>query len=92
MKALFRKVFSPILRPFESGEDEYVYKQSHRTILIVVGFLFSVLSVGGLVAAITLGQYAGLIPVIVFFALALTCFVIGTLGSDRAVSKISGNR
>ncbi len=44
MKEFLRKVFSPILDTFESGDDDYAYRPSHRTILIVVGVLFLVLS------------------------------------------------
>lgn len=41
MKLLFRKLFSPILNLFESGQEEYLYKKSHRVILIIMGLLFS---------------------------------------------------
>jgi len=41
LKLLFRKLFSPILNLFESGQAEYVYKKSHRVILIVMGLLFN---------------------------------------------------
>lgn len=92
MKELLRKVFRPILSPFESGDGEFAYKKSHRTILIVVGCLFAVLAVGGIAAALVVGQYAGLLAVMVFFAVAVTCIVVGALGSDRAVSKIWGSK
>nr|WP_237457527.1 hypothetical protein [Pseudomaricurvus sp. HS19] len=80
------------MRPFEAGEGAFSYKKSHRTILVAVGCLFLVLSVGGLVAAIMAGQLSGALPVVVFFVVALVCVVVGGLGSDRAVAKIWGNR
>jgi len=41
LKYFLRKLFSPILNLFESGQSEYVYKKSHRVILIVMGLLFN---------------------------------------------------
>lgn len=91
MKTLLRSLFSPILNQFESGEQTFSYKPSHRLILKTVGILFSCiisfilyLSVGGE----TLGY---LIPVTVFGAVSLVCLVVGFLGTDRAVAKIWGN-
>ncbi len=92
MKELLRKLFAPILRPFEAGEGEFAYRKSHRTILVAVGCLFLVLSAGGSIAALTAGQLSGLLPVLVFFVVALVCVVVGSLGSDRAVAKIWGNK
>ncbi|MBU2916374.1 hypothetical protein KO505_00190 [Psychrosphaera sp. F3M07] len=92
MKAVMRKVFAPILNHFESGEEEISYKKSHRTILLVVGVLFLVLSSLSAFAAVYAMQGAAAIPIIVFFAIGLVCFVIGFLGTDRAVAKIWGNK
>ena len=44
MKDIFRKLFWPILCFFEKGGSVEGYRQSHRKILLVVGFLFLVLS------------------------------------------------
>ena len=92
MKNSLRKLFTPILRIFESGEGEYIYKKSHRKILLVVGALFLTLSVVSAISAITSAQISGLIPFLVFFVVGLLCEVIGLLGSDRAVAKIWGSK
>lgn len=91
MKVFFTRVFGFILKPFEKGDAPYVYKASSRTILLVVGVLFTFLSVGSLLASLGKGEYAALLPVIVFFCVGLVCLVIGALGSDRAVANLWGN-
>lgn len=88
MKPYFRKVFSPLLNIFEGGEDPYLYKSSHRTILVVMGVLFLLLSLGLAWLGFHFAQSGALIPFLVFFCVALTSIVVGTLGTDRAVSKI----
>lgn len=92
MKSLLRKLFSPILNYFESGEEEYSYKDSHRAILVVVGTLFVLLSFISLVASLAAGPIGALIPFVVFFGGGIICLVVGGLGNDRAVSKIWGNK
>ena len=88
MKEFLRKVFSPILNPFESGDDNYAYRPSHRKILIVVGALFLVLSTGAAAGTVVAELYGGLIPVAVFLAVGLVCEVVGLLGSDKAVARM----
>jgi len=88
MKKVLRKLFRPILRIFESSEDEFIYKKSNRTILIVVGVLFLALSAFSAVSAISSSQLGGFIPFVVFFLVGLVCEVVGLLGNDRAVAKI----
>ena len=92
MKSLFTKIFSPILNLFETDQPAANYKPSHRVILNIVGALFLLLSSISLFAAISSGVLGGLIPGVVFFAVALVALVVGTLGSDNAVAKIWGNR
>ncbi len=93
MKALLRTLFAPMLTIFESGEDEYAYKPSHRLILIVVGSLFSFLD-GAVIAMMIVDSsdpgYA--IPAIVFGGAGLVSLIVGTLGNERAVAKIWGSR
>lgn len=92
MKAMMRKIFSPILGYFESGEDEYSYKKSHRTILVVVGCLFLVLCGISAAAAVVTSQLGAIVPLLVFFSAGLVCLVVGAFGADRAVAKIWGNK
>jgi hypothetical protein len=92
MKDLLRTAFSPILSTFESGDEEFNYRKSHRTILIVMGVLF-----GGLASIVFVmasgGESMGfLIPVVVFGLVSLVTLVVGLLGNERAVSKIWGNK
>ena len=92
MKAQLKKVFSPILNIFESGDDEYRYKGSYRTVLIAVGVLFLLLSLVSLFAAFYAAQPGAWVPFSVFFALGCVCEIVAFLGSDRAVAKIWGNK
>ena len=86
-----KQLFQPILNFFEKGEEEYHYKKSHRTILIVVGTLFSILALILLGVMIASGLLGALLPLIIFSAAGLVCLVVGTLGSERAVAKLWGN-
>ncbi|MFT7414437.1 MAG: hypothetical protein ACI9FO_001096 [Methylophagaceae bacterium] len=92
MKPALRKLFSPILNYFESGESEYVYKPSHRKILFFMAGLFFVLSIISLIAAIAASQLAGFIPILVFFLGGVVCMIVGLLGSNYAVAKIWGSK
>lgn len=88
MKSFLRALCSPILSYFESGEEAFSYKSSHRKILITVGALFLVLSLGSLYTTIITAIAGGLIPTVVFFIIAMVCEIVGLLGNDRAVAKI----
>lgn len=90
-KQQLRSLFSPILDFFEAGSEDYAYKSSHRTILIVMGFIFSALA--GLVFSFIPWDKPGyLLPVVVFGLVGLLCLLIGLLGNDKAVAKIWGSR
>ena len=88
MKEKMKEIFSPILNHFESGETEYTYQESHRTILKILGFLFLILSAGALFACIIASKLSGILPVIVFLCLGIVCEIVAFLGSDRAVANI----
>jgi hypothetical protein len=88
MKSAFRKLFSPILNHFESGNDEYKYVKSHRTILAAVGVLFIVLASVSAFAAITTAQYGAFLPVVIFFTAASVCLIVSLCGNERAVATI----
>jgi len=91
VKKKLRTLFSPILSIFESGSDPFVYKSSHRTILIFMGCLFSGLAT--LVFFFAQGEDAGyLLPVLIFGGGGIMCLLIGLIGSNRAVAKIWGSR
>lgn len=92
MKTRLRKLLAPVLTPLESGEGEYRYKSSHRKILLAVGTLFMVLSVVSAVAAYYAQQAGAWLPFLVFFGVGSVCVIVGSLGSDRAVAKLWGNR
>jgi hypothetical protein len=83
MKDSLRKLFAPILNIFEGGEEPYNYRPSHRKILIAVGSLYFGSIAGGA------GAY---IPTVVFLLVSTFCFVVGGLGSDRAVARIWGSK
>ncbi len=92
MKNTLRHVFAPLLTPLERGDEPFAYKKSHRTILVVVGGLFLLLTVLLAVLGIVFGLVAVLIPGVVFFVVSVTAMVVGAVGTDRAVSKIWGNK
>jgi hypothetical protein len=92
MKELLRKAFSPILKNFESGTKEYIYKKSHRVILIVMSAIFAILSTAVAVMAAEADSAGYYIPVIIFGLVSLVTLVVGALGNERAVSSIWGNK
>ena len=92
MKAVLRSFFSPILKPLEAGDSPFSYRKSNRTILIVVGCLFLFLSVSALTAGFVLSQMVAALPSFIFLAVGLFCFIVGALGTDRAVSRVWGGR
>jgi len=106
LKSLLRKLFSPLLNLFESGQSDYAYKKSHRVILIIVGLLFSGLASLVFVLSHKVTQevlpdvaqisaqadsIGYLIPVLFFGGAGILCLLIGLLGNDRAVAKIWGS-
>jgi hypothetical protein len=92
MKNSLTKVFWPILKIFETDEHPANYKKSHRVALNAVGALFMFLSLVSVAAASSVGGVGSLIPVIIFFCAGLVAGVVGTLGSNGAVSKIWGTK
>ncbi|MFT5321941.1 MAG: hypothetical protein ACI934_002103 [Pseudohongiellaceae bacterium] len=91
IKAIFIKIFGFVLDRFETGEGAYAYKKSSRVILLVVGLLFLGLSGGSLFFSMAKGDASAFLPIIVFFAVAGVCLIVGLLGSDRAVATLWGN-
>ncbi len=88
MKAILRKLCSPVLGMFESGEGEFEYKPSYRTILIVLGLLCLVIASASLVMTLMTSEPAGVIPILLFLLTGLVCEIVGLLGTDRAVARI----
>ena len=91
MKSLLRRIFKPLLTPLERGDDDYVYKPSHRVILIVISFLFLFLASLSLFLA-PAGQWDYMIPVVVFGGAGLFCILVGSIGKDVAVARLWGSR
>ena len=92
MGKILTKVFWPILKFFETEEEPANYKKSHRVALNILGCLFLTLSLGLAWAASSVGGLGSLIPVVVFFCVGLVAVVVGSLGSNGAVSKIWGTQ
>lgn len=91
MKKQLRILFSPILNIFESGSEAFIYKSSHRIVLVIMGCLFSGLAT--LVFLFARGQDpVYLLPVLIFYGMGLMSLLIGFIGTDRAVAKIWGSR
>ena len=92
MKTQLRKTFWFILGNFEKGDEPYKYKPLSRKILLILGFLFIVLSIIIVYFLFEKQSYGYLLPAIVFFTVGFISVTVGLLGSDRAVAKIWGNR
>ena len=92
MKQQLRRLFSPILTPLESGQVGPNYKPSHRTVLNVVGALFLVLASVSAAGLVYTGNLGALVPVLVVLGVGSVAVIVGTLGSDAAVSKMWGHR
>jgi hypothetical protein len=88
MKAVLRKICSPVLNIFESGNEEFIYRPSHRKILIAVGVLFFILAGAAISISVSVEQYAGLMPGSVFLIAGLVCEIVAFLGTDKAVAKM----
>lgn len=92
MKDIALKLFSPLLKRFNTDETPAGYRPSHRKILLAVGSLFMLLSVMSVCFAALAGSPGALIPILFFFAVSTVCVVIGWLGNDGAVAKIWGTK
>jgi len=95
MKSSLISLFSFLLTPLESGSAPYSYKKMNRMILIVIGVLFLLLTLGicFVFTRFSNGDAAYLIPALIFGSASLLCFIVGFLGNERAVAKIwGGNR
>jgi hypothetical protein len=92
MKEMMRRLCAPILGMFESGEGQYDYRKSHRTILLVLGGLCFVIAFVSLFFTLKTGEYAGVIPILVFTLTGIVCEVVGCFGSDQAVARIWKSR
>lgn len=92
MKQMLRNIFSPILNIFENGDEEYAIKPLSRKILLVISVLFSTLA-SVVFYLIPDNSDAGYyLPVVIFGSIAAIGFIVGLLGTDRAVAKIWGSR
>lgn len=91
MIKLLRAPFGFILKPLESGSEAYVYKPSHRTILIAMSCMF--IGLASLVFYIMPSWDSGyLLPILVFGGAGLLGLVVGILGEDRAVARLWGSK
>lgn len=92
MKNQLRAICKPLLNIFENGDGDYVYKPMSRKILIAMGLLFGFIAALVISYIIRNAAYGYALPGIVFSGVALVCLIVGTLGNERAVAKIWGNK
>ena len=92
MKDLMKKLCAPILNLFEGGEEGYVYRPSHRKILVAVAILFLILALSSVAMTLSSGLLGGLVPAVFFGGAGLVCLIVAWLGSDQAVARIWKNR
>jgi hypothetical protein len=89
MKSLIRIIFKPVFNRLESHAGDYVYKTSHRVILIVVSLMFMGLAATTFVLSPGLDY---LFPVVVFGGAGVLGLAIGSAGTDAAVAKLWDSR
>jgi len=92
MKALLRTLFRPILNTFENNDEAYLYKPSHRKILVAMGVLFGILTAVLIAVTVNSEGYGALIPAVVFGSVCLVTLVVGFLGTEKAVANIWNSR
>ena len=92
VKTVLRKLLAPVLNLFEKGTDPYEYKPLNRKILITVGVLFLFLGAVVVTVLVSTNSFDYFLPALVFLLVSFICLIVGTLGSDRAVSKMWGRR
>lgn len=89
---LLKKVFSPVLNIFEKNNNEFVYRSLNRKIVLFVSTVFALLGFGLPVFMPVLIELGYWFVMIVFGSLAAVGFIVGLLGSDKAVAKLLGSR
>lgn len=82
-------MFAPILNLLEAEDEAYVYRRSHRIILIVISSLFVFLAAVNFYLAPSV-EY--LFPVLIFGGAGLLGLAVGAVGKDVAVARIWGSR
>lgn len=92
MKHVLRKIFSPVLNIFESGDEPYIYKSLSRKILLAMGVMFAGIAAFVITYIVRNDAYGYFAPAIVFSLVAFVAITVGTLGNERAVAKIWGNK
>ena len=92
MKKFFQQIFAPILNIFENNNDEFVYRSLNRKIVLFVSIVFSLLAFGLPAFMPVLVEMGYWFVMIVFGGLSLVGFIVGILGSDKAVAKLLGSR
>ena len=92
MRQILRTLFSPLLRLVEDEQDQsYVYKRSHRTILVIMSSTFIVLA-SFVFYLIPEGRYDYLLPVFVFGGAGAFGLIVATLGTDQGVARLWRSR
>ena len=91
MLSVLRKLFSPLLNLFEKGDDPFHHRPMNRKVLLALSIFFSALATAILIIS-PAENWDFIFPVIVFYSVGVVGFIIATLGNDRAVAKIWGNK
>lgn len=92
MKNIARKIFSPMLNIFEKNNDEYIYHNHSRKIVLFISIVFLFLASALPVMMPEVIKMGYWFVMLVFGLLSLVGLVVGILGSDQAVAKLLGSR
>ncbi|MAV27092.1 MAG: hypothetical protein CMQ05_13430 [Gammaproteobacteria bacterium] len=92
MRQILRTLFSPLLKLVEDDQDQsYVYKRSHRTILVVMSLMFIALA-SFVFYLIPEGRYDYLLPVIVFGSAGVFGLIVAAVATDQGVARLWRSR
>ena len=92
MNSLLKKLFSPVLNVFEQNNDEYITRSLNRKIVLFVSLVFALLAFALPLFMPVLVEMGYWFVMIVFGSLSAVGFIVGLLGSDKAVAKLLGSR
>ena len=89
---LLRKLFAPVLRPFEQGSENYRAANWKRPVVCVLALILTGLAIAVPMVAPADVRNGAWLPTIVFGGMGLVGIIVGFLGSDQAVAKLLGGR
>ena len=85
-----RKLFAPVLRPFEKNSENYRPANWKRPVVCLISIILTALAIAVPLVAPPDVRSGAFLPTIVFGGMGLVGLLVGLLGSDHAVAKLLG--